>query len=70
MEGYVALTKDKKEILKQHMGIVKFEGYSELVYEANKNIMVDKLDKFKNEIDLSNSEIELLELYNEFCSRF
>lgn len=63
MKEYADLTKDKKEIL-------KLEGYGKLIYEANKNIMMDKLVKFKNEVNLSDNEIKLLELYNEFCAKF
>lgn len=63
MKEYIDFTKDKKEIS-------KLEGYGKLIYEANKNIMMDKLVRFKNEVNLSDNEIKLLELYNEFCAKF
>lgn len=64
------LTKDKKEILKQHIGCIKYEGFLQLMYDVSTEIASKTLDKFKKEVDLTEDEIKLLELYNDFSARF
>lgn len=63
------LTRDKKEILKKYMGSIKFENFSLLVYESSMNILEERLLAFSNKVDLTNDELELLKLYNEFIAK-
>lgn len=64
------LTRVKKEILKKHIDDVGHEGFSKLLYDTNLKIMSRSLERFKEKVELTEEEIELLVLYNEFCSKF
>lgn len=69
-EEYDPLTRVKREIFKKHIDSIGYEGFSKLLYDTNLKIMSRSLERFKEKVELTEEEIELLVLYNEFCSKF